>query len=168
MTVVTNAGCISIGRAKVKGPFVPEAPRPAYRIGYSVYCCYDNTAVLAFPRVLAGDISKASIGKPIRDPQSSPIVKALHTLPARHGGHRPTTQLDVRIHQTGRAIDVNMLRRYRVVPPNSPPRIVEVAREACPKEYKGHEGSHYDDESGEDLPHDDKDANHDREDLAYC
>jgi hypothetical protein len=61
VTVVANAGCILIGRAKVKGPFMPEAPRQNYHIGYSVYCCYDNTAVLAFARVLASDISKGSI-----------------------------------------------------------------------------------------------------------
>lgn len=61
-----------------------------------------------------------------------------------------------------------MLRRYRVVPPNSPPRIVKGAREACPEEYKVQQGSCYDDESGEDIQDDDKDANYDRDGLAYC
>lgn len=46
-----------------------------------------------------------------------------------HGGHRLTSQLLNGIHKAGPSLNHNVLRRYRVVPPNTPPRVAKDARE---------------------------------------
>lgn len=68
-----------------------------------------------------------------------------------NGGHRLTGQLFNRVRETGPPLNDNMFGCYRVVPPNTPPRVAKDARETH-ETHKIHKRTNRSAESYENIP----------------